>query len=59
MALQDGSHVVDDSMFTLEELDSVIARIKNNKTPGEDGVVGELFKWLSADNRQILLDAFN
>ena len=59
VALQDGSHVVDDSMFTLEELDSVIARIKNNKTPGEDGVVGELFKWLSADNRQILLDALN
>ena len=57
--LRNGSYRVDKSQFTLAKLDTVLARIKNNKTPGDDGVVGELFKWLTPINRQYLLEVFN
>jgi hypothetical protein len=57
--LQNGQFVVDESPFTLAELHAVIARIKNNKTPGNDGIRGELFKWLDEGNRQHLLQVLS
>ena len=51
--------MVDESPFTLAELHAVIARIKNNKTPGNDGIRGELFKWLDEGNRQHLLQVLS
>ena len=57
--LQNGSYVVDESPFTLNELDYVCRRIKYLKTPGHDGVPGELFKWLDKDNKYLILNAAN
>ena len=57
--LQNGSYVVDESPFTLDELDHVCRRIKSLKTPGRDGVPGELFKWLNRENKSLLLNAAN
>ena len=42
--LQDGRYRIDDSPFTTAELNYVLNRIKTNKTPGHDGVPGELLK---------------
>ena len=57
--LQDGRYRIDDSPFTTAELHYVLSRIKSNKTPGHDGVPGELLKWLDAENRNALLEAAN
>ena len=35
----------------------MLRRIKSNKTPGHDGVPGELLKWLDAENKRTLLEA--
>ena len=56
---QNGAYVVDDSPFTLAELDYVLSRSKPNKSPGFDGVPSELFKWLDQTNRQLVLAAAN
>ena len=57
--LQDGRYVISSDPFTPEELDFVLKRLKNNKSPGDDGVPAELFKWLNEENRKIYLDAAN
>ena len=57
--LQNGSYLIDDSPFTNAELDLVLSKLKRNKSPGADGVSVELFKWLNAQNRLIVLDAAN
>lgn len=57
--LQNGSYHIDDSPFTNTELDLVLSKMKRNKSPGVDGVNIELFKWLNAQNREIVLDAAN
>ena len=48
-----------DTPFTLNELDAVLAALKNNKTPGPDGCRSELVKWLCETNRTYLLELFN
>lgn len=57
--LQDGRYKVNDDPFTIEELSYVLSRIKLRKTPGEDKVAGELYKWLEYDNRLVLLQVIN
>ena len=48
-----------DTPFTLNELDAVLAALKNNKTPGPDGCRSELVKWLCETNRTYLLELLN
>ena len=57
--LQNGNYRVDDSPFTMAELEYVLNKIKNNKSPGTDQIPGELYKWLDVPNRTLLLDAAN
>ena len=57
--LQNGSYIIDDSPFTITELEYVLNKIKNNKSPGADQIPGELFKWLDVPNRRLVLDAAN
>ena len=57
--LQNGSYVIYDSPFTAAELKVVLSRIKRNKSPGDDGIQGELYKWLDDQNRTLLLEAAN
>jgi hypothetical protein len=57
--LQNGTYHVDESPFTIEGLDSVLSQLKRNKTPGDDGIPGELYKWLDNQNRTLLLKAAN
>ena len=57
--LQDGRYVIDDSDFTLVELDYVLCRVKKNKMAGNDGIPGELYKWLDDENKKLLLHAAN
>ena len=57
--LQDGRYIVSDDPFTIDELNDVLKKIKNNKTPGVDGVPGELFKWLDENNRNLFLQVAN
>ena len=57
--LQNGSYKVDESPFTITELEYVFNKIKNNKSPGADQIPGELFKWLDVPNRRLVLDAAN
>ena len=57
--LQDGRYFVADDPFTIDELNVVLKKVKNNKTPCVDGVPGELFKWLDQNNRNLFLQAAN
>ena len=57
--LQNGNYRVDDSPFIMAELEYVLNKIKNHKSPGADQIPGELYKWLDVQNRALLLDAAN
>ena len=57
--LQNGRYKVDDSPFSITELDSVLSCLKRNRTPGDDGIPAELYKWLSTENRMLLQKAAN
>ena len=57
--LQNGAYLIDDSPFTTADLDTVLSKMKRNKSPGVDGIHVELFKWLSPQNRAIILQAAN
>ena len=57
--LQNGSYLIDDSPFTVAELDKVLSNMKRNKSPGVDNVEVELFKWLCSQNREIMLEVAN
>ena len=52
--------VIDESLgistsdITEEEVDAAQARLKNNKAPGPDGVVAELYAWLKDDGKKCL-----
>ena len=50
-----GAEVKQDS-FTKEELNEAISRLKNNKTPGPNGVTSELIKLLDEEARGKLLE---
>ena len=45
--------------FTKEELNEAIRRLKNNKTPGPNGVTSELIKLLNEEARGKLLELLN
>ncbi|CAG2226468.1 unnamed protein product [Mytilus edulis] len=48
-----------DSDITSEEILSEIKKLKNNKSPGEDGLSGEFYKCLSSTLLPVLLKLFN
>ena len=50
---------INDSEFTMEELNLAINRQGNNKTPGTDNLRAELVKYLDDRNRQTLLHHMN
>ena len=45
--------------WTRDELDEAIGPLKNNKTPGPDGIPAELFKMLTDAAREKLLSLYN
>lgn len=49
----------DDSSFSIDELNATLKSCKTNKQPGPDQIVMELYKWLDADNRVVLLGILN
>ena len=49
----------DQEPFTLEELQSSLAKLKNNKAPGPDQTPNELFKLLDAESEIKLLALYN
>jgi hypothetical protein len=48
-----------DSVFTLEDLNLVLSKVKNNKAPGTDGIPFEFFKRLPQNALLTLLNLFN
>ena len=50
---------INDSQFTLNELNEVIRKQSNNKTPGTDLLRVELVKYLNSENKSILLGLIN
>ena len=56
---KDGRYMIDDSDFTLVELDYVLCRVKKNTMAGNDGIPGEWYKWLDGENKKLLLHAAN
>ena len=57
--LTNGRFPINDSQFTLEELDAVIRKQPNNKAPGTDNLRAELVKYLDEENRKALLQFYN
>ena len=45
--------------FSLEELDLTIKKLKNNKSPGPDGIPTEFFKMMDEEARLIVLQILN
>ena len=45
--------------FTKEELNEAISRLKNNKTPGPNGVTSELINLLDEEAREQMLELLN
>ena len=50
---------VNDGPFTMEELNKIIAKQNNNKTPGSDQLRAEFVKYLDHDCRVALLNGIN
>lgn len=48
-----------DEEFSLTEMDSVIGKLKNNKSPGWDGLTNEFYKVFWGDIREILYQAMS
>ena len=49
----------EEEIFTLDELNSVLHKMKNGRAPGDDGVPAELFKYGTTTFKKRLLDLFN
>ena len=49
---------MDDSNFTIEELNKVVDAQKNRTSPGPNSCTSELIKWLDQENRYVLLDIY-
>ena len=45
--------------ITIQELKSILTKVKNNKAPGPDLLPAEAFKWLEEDNLHILQETLN
>ena len=56
--LTNGQFHIDDSAFTLLELNAVIGKQQNNKAPGTDNLRAELVKQIDEENRSTLLELF-
>ena len=50
---------INESEFSIEELDIIIRKLKNKKSPGPDGKPTEFFKFLDGDARLLVLDILN
>ena len=57
--LTNGRFPINDSQFTLDELDAVIRKQPNNKAPGTHNLRAELVKYLDEENRKALLQFYN
>jgi len=42
-----------------EEVDNVLRGMKNGKTPGEDGLTAEMFKWGGENMKEELANLFS
>ena len=47
-----------DGSITLHEIQSCISKLKDNKSPGNDGLTGEFFKVFQEDISEFLLEVF-
>ena len=45
--------------FEMEELDHVLKKGKNNKSPGGDGIPIEFFKWLTVEALEYIITILN
>ena len=45
--------------FSIEELNIIIKKLKNNKSPGPDGIPTEFFKHMDDETRLLVLDILN
>ncbi|CAE8706555.1 unnamed protein product [Polarella glacialis] len=50
---------IDLSLFTLDELDFILRKIKNNRSPGPDSIPSEFWKWTSPTFRDHILALLN
>ena len=57
--LTQGRLPINDGHFTLRELDKVLEKQSNNKSPGTDLLCAELAKYLDSRNRSYLLHCVN
>ena len=51
--------LVNIGLFTFEELNAIVSKIKTNKSPGSDKISSEWIKWSSVDFKQFLLSHLN
>ena len=56
-------NTVETGEIEIKELDEAIKKLKNNKAPGPDEVLAELFKWqdkwLDGESRKVSLETLN
>ena len=57
-SLSDEEKIFCDSEITIEEVLSSLKELKNNKTPGTDGLTAEFYKFFWIDIKEILVDSF-
>ena len=49
----------DTSQFEFQEFDKALKSMKNNKQPGPDGLIMELFKWMSKEKQELIVGILN
>eukprot|EP00969_Alexandrium_andersonii_P131277 5804988-Alexandrium_andersonii.AAC.1 len=54
-----GDAAVETGDFTMAELIRAVSKLKHNKSPGPAGIPLEFFKFLDAENLQLLLGDLN
>ena len=47
------------SEFSIDELNIIIKKLKNNKSPGPEGIPTEFFKLMDGETRLLVLDILN
>ena len=57
--IPDAQEKIKDEPFHIKELNLVIGKLKNKKTPGPDDIAAELLKWTSTQVREKLLEHIN
>ena len=56
--ISDGHNCMLEQRLTLEELTATVKQMKNNKSPGSDGIISEFYKLYWDDLKSDLLDVF-